>query len=240
MKLRTVLQCATVLAITLLALLGCVASEQPPVVIATTPIPSLIPATLPPQPIATLMPAAVQVTFPSRRPSTKAAASQYQERCITCHGPEGQGVVPGARNFSDVDYLRGQSPLRLYEIISDGRGSMPGWADVLSVNERWDLAFYVWNFAASLLVLQRGEAIYQRNCATCHNADGTGSVPGTPDFTQVEWMAGYAPRDFFKVLTEGQGSMPSWQGKLSPEERWASIEFIRSLAYEETAVTASR
>ncbi|MFQ5592689.1 MAG: c-type cytochrome [Anaerolineae bacterium] len=221
-----------------IALLSCSAPQQP--VVYTTPIPSLIPATLPPPPAATPLPVGLEVTFPSRQPSPPTAGPLFQEHCATCHGPEGKGIVPNARNLSDVDYLRGQSPLRLYDIISNGRGSMPGWVDTLSVNERWDLVFYTWNFASSPLVVKLGKAIYQQNCATCHSADGTGSVPGAPDFTNIEWVASHAPRDFFKVLTEGQGGMPSWQGKLSPDERWASIEYIRAFAYEQPATTASR
>ncbi len=237
MRIRTLRLVLAALAVFFI-LSGCSAPLQPTV--ATTPIPSLIPATLPPQPIATLLPPVVEVTYPSRQPSAQAARALYQQHCVTCHGPDGRGAVPDARNFSDIDYLRGQSPLRLYEIITDGRGSMPGWMDKLSVDERWDLAFYVWNFAASPPILVQGEAIYQKNCATCHKADGTGSVPGTPDFTNIAWMAGHAPRDFFKVLTEGKGSMPSWQGQLNPAERWAAIEYVRTFAYEQPATTASR
>lgn len=28
-----------------------------------------------------------------------------------------------------------------------------------------------------------GEQIYNQNCASCHGADGKGTIPGTPDFT---------------------------------------------------------
>jgi len=192
----------------------------------------LVPATLPPEPTATLRPAALGVTFPSRQPSAPAASALYQENCANCHGADGQGQVPNARNLSDADYLRGQSPLRFYQIISDGRNEMPAWQDKLSVDNRWDLAFYIWNFATPAEMLDQGKAIFEQNCVTCHGADGKGVVPGTPDFTNVEWMAGEAPSDFFQVVTEGRGTMPSWQGRLSPDERWAAIEYMRSFAYE--------
>lgn len=237
MRTRTVLLFALGLAL-FLALLSCGAPPQPAVV--ATPIPSLIPATLPPQPTATLLPASLSIALPSRRPSAQAAQPVYEQNCATCHGSDGRGTVPRARNFADVDYLRGETPLRLYQIISDGRGSMPGWADKLSVDERWDLAFYVWNFVASSEVLEQGKTVYEQNCMACHSADGTGAVPGTPDFTNIAWMASRAPRDFFKVLTEGQGGMPSWQGKLTPEERWASIEYIRTFSTKQATSTAKR
>ncbi|MFQ5856241.1 MAG: cytochrome c [Anaerolineae bacterium] len=218
------------LSVPLLTLVTC--ANPQPLPVAPTPIPTLIPATLPPQPTATLRPAALGVTFPSRRPSGRVAGELYQQNCANCHGINGTGAVPGARDLSDADYLRGETPLRFYQIISDGRGSMPGWQEQLSADERWDLAFYIWHFATSAEILGRGEAIYQQNCATCHGSNGKGVVPDTADFTNVEWMAVRAPTDFFQVVTEGRGTMPSWQGRLSPAERWAAIEYLRTFAYE--------
>lgn len=214
-----------------LLVLGACGNPQP-LPEAPTPIPTLIPATLPPPPTATPRPAALGVTFPSRRPSAQAASVLYQENCANCHGVDGRGIVPDARNFSDADYLRGESPVRFYQIISDGRGSMPGWQDKLSVDERWDLTFYIWHFATSREVLDQGKAIFEQNCVSCHGPDGKGVVPGTPDFTDVEWMASRAPREFFQVVTEGKGGMPAWQGRLTPDQRWAAIEYLRTFAYE--------
>jgi cbb3-type cytochrome c oxidase subunit III len=210
--------------------------------VAATPIPTLIPATLPPQPTATLWPVSLEVSFPSRRPSTNAARELYQQHCVNCHGTDGKSIVPGARNFSDADYLRGQTPVRIYQIISHGRRAMPGWSDRLSVNERWDLAFYVWGFATSRARLELGKTIYQENCTNCHGADGKGIVPGVPDFTNVEWIAGQSPQSLFRVVTEGKNTMPSWQRRLSPDERWAAIEYLRYFACEPpiVAVTASK
>lgn len=206
-----------------------------PLPVAPTAIPTLIPATLPPEPTATLRPAALGVTFPSRQPSAGAASALYQQNCANCHGSDGKGLVPNARNFSDADYLRGQSPLRFYQIISDGRNEMPAWQGALSVDNRWDLAFYIWNFATPPEMLDQGKAVFQQNCATCHGPDGKGVVPGTPDLTNVESVAGQAPSDFFQVVTEGRGTMPSWQGRLNPNERWAAIEYMRTFAYEPAA-----
>ncbi len=218
------------LSLTMLVAIGC--SSPQPLPMAPTPIPTLIPATMPPAPTATLRPAALGVTFPSRRPSAKAAAALYQQHCANCHGVDGKGKVPGARDFSDADYLRGETPLRFYQVITDGRGSMPAWRDKLSDDERWDLAFYIWSFATPPEMLARGKQIFQQNCVTCHGPDGKGVVPGTPDFTNIEWMATKAPQEFFQVVTEGRGTMPSWQGRLSPDDRWAAIEYIRTFAYE--------
>lgn len=220
-----------VILLVMLLLVGGCANPQP-LPAAPTPIPTLIPATLPPEPTSTLRPAALGVTFPSRKPSAQGGEDLYREHCANCHGVDGKGTVPGARNFSDADYIRGESPVRFYQIISDGRGSMPGFRDNLPEDERWDLTLYIWHFATAPQILDQGKVIYERDCAACHGPDGKGVVPGAADFTDFEWMAVHAARDFFQVVTEGRGTMPGWQGRLSPDERWAAIEYLRSLAYD--------
>jgi len=225
------------LSLATVVVLGCTSPQPLPV--APTAIPTLIPATLPPEPTATLRPAALGVTFPSRRPSVQAAAVLYQQHCANCHGPDGKGLVPNARDFSDADYMRGQSPLRFYQIITDGRNEMPGWQDQLSVDERWDLAFYAWSFATSSEMLEQGKTIYAQNCITCHGPDGKGVVPGAPDFTDIERVASRTPSELFTVVTEGRGVMPSWQGRLTPDERWAAIEYLRTFAYEPATVASA-
>ena len=31
-----------------------------------------------------------------------------------------------------------------------------------------------------------GEVVYNQTCVACHGADGSGEIPGTPDFTEAE------------------------------------------------------
>jgi len=229
MNLRTTLS-LVILSVMLLLVGGC--ANPQPLPVAPTPIPTLIPATLPPEPTPTQRPAVLGVTFPSRKPSAQGAEALYGEHCANCHGVDGKGTVPGARNFSDADYVRGETPVRFYQIISDGRGSMPSFRDSLTDDERWDLTLYIGHFATPPQILEQGKAIYEQNCVACHGPDGKGVVPGAADFTNFEWVATRAPRDFFQVVTEGRGTMPSWQGRLSPEGRWAAIEYLRTFVYE--------
>lgn len=237
MSLRAARLLMIVLAIFLLV--GACTNPQP-LPGAPTPIPTLIPATLPPQPTATTRPAALGINFPSQKPSAQTGNNLYkEEQCTSCHGVDGKGTVPGARDFSDADYLRGESPLRFFQVISDGRGSMPGFRDRLSEDERWDLTMYIWHFVAPPETLKRGEAIYERDCAVCHGADGKGVVPNAPDLTDFEEIAVHTARDYFQVVTEGKDTMPSWQARLSPDERWAAIEYLRTFAYEPTAILAT-
>jgi mono/diheme cytochrome c family protein len=109
---------------------------------------------------------------------------------------------------------------------------MPAFRDTISSDERWDVVFFVWRFSTNAETLALGEQIYSINCAACHGEDGTGTVLGSSDFTDLRLVDSLAPRDFYLIVTQGKGSMPAWQGRLSQDERWAVIDFLRTFSYD--------
>ena len=214
-----------------LILVGCAAPSSLPV--GPTPIPTLIPVTEPANlPGADATPSFVILSYPARPPSSALGQLLYQSHCAECHGEDGKGVVPGARNFNDLDYMRGETPASFYAAVTEGRGEMPSFRDTLSSDERWDVVFYMWRFSTSAEVLALGKTLYDANCAACHGDDGVGKVLGAADFTDLRFMDGRAPRDFYLTVTQGKGSMPAWQGRLSQDERWAVIDYIRTFSYD--------
>ncbi len=215
----------------LLLLAACAAPGGLPT--GPTPIPTLIPATEPASPLgATAAPSFAILSYPARLPSAALGQPLYQTHCAQCHGVDGKGVVPGARNFGDLDYMRGETPASFYAAVTEGRGEMPSFRDTLTSDERWDVVFYVWRFSTRAETLARGRQIYETNCAACHGADGTGKVLGAADFTDLRLVDNRAPRDFYLIVTQGKGSMPAWQGRLSQDERWAVIDYLRTFSYD--------
>jgi len=198
-----------------------------------TPIPTLIPATAPSTSLgAAATPSFTILSYPARPPSAALGLPLYQAHCVRCHGDDGSGVVPGARNFSDLDYMRGETPAFFYTVVTEGRGEMPSFRDALTSDERWDVVFYVWRFSTSPEVLALGRSIYDSSCSACHGVDGTGQVLGAADFTDLRLVDDRAPRDFYLIVTQGKGSMPAWQGRLSQDDRWAVIDYLRTFSYD--------
>lgn len=57
-----------------------------------------------------------------------------KERCILCHGESGKGDGPGGaalnpkpRNWTDHAYMSTKTDDELYDVIYNGKGSMPAW-----------------------------------------------------------------------------------------------------------------
>lgn len=170
-----------------LTLAGCVSPRSLPG--GPTPIPTLILATQPVSFPGEPTPATFVVqSFPARLPSVDLGQPIYQAQCIVCHGDDGGGV-PGARNFTDLDYMRGEASASFFAAITEGRGQMPSFQDTLTSDERWDAVAYLWRFSTTDESLAPGRSIFQAHCVACHGEDGTGKVLGAADFSDLRVMS---------------------------------------------------
>jgi mono/diheme cytochrome c family protein len=91
-------------------------------------------------------------------------------------------------------------------------------------------------FAASPKVLAAGRTLYLDRCADCHGKNGKGHGPGAADlekaptnFTEHKHLQQTDGELYWKI-TEGRRPMPSYRKKLSDEERWQLVFFIRTFA----------
>lgn len=68
--------------------------------------------------------------------------------CALCHGPDGKGGGPIATKFVPppdltLDIFRQRTDGFLYATVRDGGALMPGQAEALSPQERWDIVNYI-------------------------------------------------------------------------------------------------
>ena len=94
-------------------------------------------------------------SFPRERPDPLEASRLYAENCTPCHGPSGGGDGPRAKEldppparFTDPVRMSGTAPYLFYNAITFGvaNTAMASFADGLADQQRWDLAFFLWNF----------------------------------------------------------------------------------------------
>jgi mono/diheme cytochrome c family protein len=216
-----------------LLLVGC--GNPQPLPVAPTPIPTLPPVPPPAAVEPTAQPGAESISFPGEPPSAPDGGAVYSTNCATCHGADGKGLVEGARDFNDLDYMRAAAPADFYASITNGKGKMPAFKDQLSDGDRWNATYYLWHWSVPDAMLAEGDKIFQTNCASCHGADGSGAIPQAPKLTDVEFISSYPAAQFFKSVSGGKGIMPAWQGRLSDDERWAAVERVRTFAYQPAA-----
>jgi len=98
--------------------------------------------------------------------------------------------------------------------------------------------------AVDLALLQRGQARYDVYCAPCHSivGDGDGMIvrrgfPRPPTFHQAR-LRDAPDRHLFDVITQGFGVMVPYADRVTPEDRWAIVAYIRALQLSQDAPVA--
>jgi mono/diheme cytochrome c family protein len=85
--------------------------------------------------------------------------------------------------------------------------------------------------------LKAGAKIYSDHCVQCHGTKGDGKgqkaaelsvEPG--NLTDSRKMQDFTDGDFFWRITHGRNPMPGYEDKLTPEQRWQVIDYVRGFA----------
>ena len=92
--------------------------------------------------------------FPPTSEALRAGSEVYTRDCRSCHGPYGNGkgekaselsVAPG--DFTDASKMDDLTDGELYWQTTKGRRPMPGFADKLTEQQRWEVVDYIRTFA---------------------------------------------------------------------------------------------
>jgi mono/diheme cytochrome c family protein len=99
-------------------------------------------------------------------------------------------------------------------------------------------------FPITQAVLERGQERYTIYCAPCHGYDGYGNgmivqrgLSPPPSFHE-ERLRAVPPGYIFDVITNGIGTMYSYDYRVAPEDRWAIVAYIQALQLSQHATLA--
>jgi mono/diheme cytochrome c family protein len=149
----------------------------------------------------------------------------------------GNGLEP-TKVFSD-DFRRAESQNPSFVSGKDAKGAF-----LVGFPEK-SLGFTdgkLIDYKVSQSTLEAGRAKFQIYCAVCHGqaADGNGimkvrsALEGdaaivTIASLQTPVIRAYPNGQIFDVITNGKNTMMGYGDKLSPEERWAVVAYVRAL-----------
>lgn len=84
--------------------------------------------------------------------------------------------------------------------------------------------------------LEAGRQVYQQNCSVCHGAKGWGDGPlvaglNPPPLDLTVHAPLHADGDLFRFIRDGVSgtAMAPWRGKLTDEEIWHVVNYIKAL-----------
>ena len=106
----------------------------------------------------------------------------------------------------------------------------------------WGVLVSMIGLGAPLAHAAEGAALFAQHCATCHQADGSGTVGLAPPLQGAHWQRLGADRNYLaQVITHGLsglivvngqrfvGSMPAFAGQLNDEQLAAIATHVQSL-----------
>lgn len=88
--------------------------------------------------------------------------------------------------------------------------------------------------------IAKGKALFTKNCATCHAADGGGGAG--PNLTDDYWIHKGSLKDIYLSVKHGypDKGMPSWEAMMNPEQINQVTSYIRSLKGTKPAIAKDK
>jgi mono/diheme cytochrome c family protein len=91
-----------------------------------------------------------------------------------------------------------------------------------------------------------GMSVYMDRCQNCHGEDGNGKGEraeklsvAPADFTDAHAMGAQTDGELFWKISEGHRPMPAFEKKLSEEERWQLVDYIRTFSQSANAAPSA-
>lgn len=170
---------------------------------------------------------------PPLNPSTD-GATIFAQRCIQCHGDQGQGVNtyitiagPSLQAVHDRQHV--------ISMVQHGKGIMPSFRRVLDETQIDAVADYVTQKLAVISLaggnLSEGGTLYRLYCAACHR---TATRGGALAFAGVNApsLVTMAPSTIAGAIRSGPGPMPAFPPAVLTGQQVASIvsyvQFMRN------------
>jgi cbb3-type cytochrome c oxidase subunit I/cbb3-type cytochrome c oxidase subunit III len=174
---------------------------------------------------------------------TRRGAQLFKQDCAGCHGAGGEGNGPAAASLlpQPLDLTSNKlSPSHIGCAILNGvpGSSMPAWRD-LPQRDVEALVAFVSSLskvekAKPSQDLARGQALFQKECSSCHGAAGDGNGPAAAAFERCPTnfkVVLPGPEFALKAIDEGipGTGMPPWKEQLAEADRRLLAAYVRSL-----------
>ena len=153
---------------------------------------------------------------------------------------------------SDMHVQPRYNPLDQSEFFEDGRSARPAVPGTVARGQlRIDEHLYTgmvngvlvdsFPFPVTQKVLERGRERYNIYCTPCHGYTGEGrgmivqrGFPQPPSY-HIDRLRQAPVGYLYGVITHGYGAMYSYAARISPEDRWAVVAYVRALQMSQHA-----
>ncbi|MEZ0223284.1 MAG: cytochrome-c oxidase, cbb3-type subunit III [Alphaproteobacteria bacterium] len=181
----------------------------------------------------------------------KRGRALFADNCSACHGREGRGQS-GFPSLVDDDSLWDGTPEGLEKTVRvginsdhpDSRKSQMLAFGNDQILQRDDVNSVI-QYIRSLSGLKdkdlypetvaKGQKVYAANCSACHGQNAKGDPKaGVPNLADTIWLYGSESQDIYTTVWHGRiGRMPSWEDRLTSEQRKILVLYLLGMQQEE-------
>jgi mono/diheme cytochrome c family protein len=150
-----------------------------------------------------------------------------------------RGAVARGHLRTDVHFFTGKttrsSENAAFAASLLGVAEQGAWAALILATVERDSDVATFPFPVTRKVLEHGRNRYAIYCVVCHDPLGTGRGKivergyTPPPSYHIERLRQEPPGHFFRVITNGYGSMPDYKQQIPPADRWAIVAYVRAL-----------
>ncbi|MEZ0260053.1 MAG: cytochrome-c oxidase, cbb3-type subunit III [Alphaproteobacteria bacterium] len=188
----------------------------------------------------------------------KRGKALFADNCSACHGREGKGQS-GFPSLVDDDSLWDGTPQGMEETVRVGinsdhpdtrRSQMLAFGNdqLLQRDDIDSVIAYVRSVAnvkdenLKPETIAKGQKVYAANCASCHGENAKGDLKqGVPNLADTVWLYGGESKDIYTTVWHGRiGRMPSWEERLTPEQRKTLVLYLLGRQQEERGKNEKR
>lgn len=137
-------------------------------------------------------------------------------------------------------YAKEMYKLRFLIVSAAGLFALSFSVKDVTTQERWIAPAYADTLVSPYLIepltLPQGQEIYTVYCASCHGHQGNADGPAIKDLKvkplrfQDKKVSSQTNGAIFWKIREGRGEMPSFKDRLSEEQKWQMVEYIRDIS----------
>ncbi len=152
-----------------------------------------------------------------------------------------EGTIPRGYLREDARLYSGKIPTGTVPTSSARSKQGAAEQSTLATGKAEATYFDTFPFPLTNQVLLRGQERFNIFCSVCHGrvGDGQGMIPKRgfrqPSSFHIDRLRHVPVGYLFAVITKGFGAMPDYADKISPEDRWAIVAYIRALQLSQHA-----
>lgn len=160
----------------------------------------------------------------------QSAKSIYKSSCLPCHSLDGKPTEKAKTNFSTLKWQRSKSDVGLVKFLTENEEHFKILESDKSKAEKIVNRYLrTLGEKVEFSIEINPNEIFKKNCSRCHLPTGEPIFPKAKNLQSAELQESLSDDEIFKIIQRGRDKMPDYGAKLTEQEIWSLVDFVRKM-----------